>query len=414
MMRFIRFVWVLGVWLSLSSAAAGQYIDADPDADIAAERDGDADSVMLHFVVAVPVDTPIGEPVYLSGDDIQLGNWDGKGLRLEDSGKGGFIGSLTLRRDQVVQFKATRGSWLTVEKNGAGGDVDNRLFVADHDKLVKIVVAAWASGETALIEPTLTGDIRRHDAFHSTILNNDRTLLVYVPQGYEDQADRRYPVLYMHDGQNIFDASTSFAGHEWEVDEAAERLIAGGDIEPIIIVGIYNNADRMTEYTPRPEDGKHDAYARFVVEEVKPFIDRTYRTNPSREKTGIAGSSLGGLISLYMAEAYPDTFGMCAGVSPSLWWGDGQLLKRWQSRGTDWMHGTRFWLDIGTAEGRVAPGESLPSSVTNARLLAELFGKAGLKPGEGYAYLEVEGGKHNEQAWAKRIDAILLYLYGTP
>jgi len=373
----------------------------------------DPDAVTIRFIVTVPADTSDDQPVYLSGDNEPLGNWDGAGLLLERHDDGTYQGSLPFRRGAMVQFKATRGSWQTVERNEAGGDIDNRYFVADKDKPVKAVVASWASGQAQRLEPTLTGDIRRHEDFHSEILDNDRTLLVYLPPDYDGQAGRRYPVLYMHDGQNIFDASTSFAGHEWGVDEAAERLINSGGIEPIIIVGIYNNADRMTEYTPRPDGDRPDAYARFVVQEVKPFIDRTYRTDPSREKTGVAGSSLGGLISLYMAEAYPQTFGRCAGVSPSLGWNNKQLLKQWQSRDTQWMHGTRFWLDMGTAEGRAAPGQTLPSTLINARELAAIFDRAGLKRGVDYEYLEVDGGQHNEQAWARRIQRILVFLYGS-
>ncbi len=398
-----RFVCVLTLLLSsLSGCAVAQ----DP-AEV-------SDNVMIQFVVTVPADTPEGEPIHLSGDHALLGNWDGKGLRLQRQDDGTYHGNLAFTRGAHVQFKATRGSWQTVEKNEIGGEIDNRYVIVDQDKQVKAVIAGWSGGRAQQLEPTLTGDIRRHNGFHSEILGNDRTLLVYLPPGYNEQADRRYPVLYMHDGQNIFDASTSFAGHEWRVDEAAERLIAHGEIEPIIIVGMYNNAERVTEYTPHPEGDKPDAYARFVVEEVKPFIDQTYRTQPGREKTGVAGSSLGGLISLYMAGAYPDVFGRCGGVSPALWWDERQLMNQWQAKDTGWMRDTRFWLDIGTAEGRAAPGEEFPSSVVYARELAELFGRAGLERGVGYEYLEVEGAKHNEQAGADRIEQALGFLYGVP
>lgn len=378
------------------------------------------DTVAVRFVVTVPDGTPADEAIHLCGNTAKLGNWDGAGLKLQRQEDGAHTASIQLKRGAQVQYKATRGSWQTVERSESGGEIENRYLIADEDKTVKVVVASWANGDdpATRLEPTLTGDIRRHERFHSAILDNDRTLLVYLPPNYQDHPDQRYPVLYMHDGQNIFDAATSFAGVEWQVDDAAERLIAEGKIEPIIIVGMYNNANRMTEYTPRPDDklgsdGKRgDDYARFVVQEVKPFIDRTYRTDPAREKTGIAGSSLGGLISLYMAREHADTFGLCGGVSPSLQWGGGQLLKKWQAGDTDWMLSTRFWIDMGTAEGRPAPGGSVPSSVLNTRAMADLFAGAGLKRGEGYEYLEVPAGQHNEAAWARRIDSILLFLYG--
>jgi predicted alpha/beta superfamily hydrolase len=368
--------------------------------------------VTIRFNVTVPDNTPADAAVYLSGGSPQFGRWDGQGLKLDRDDDGHFVKEVVLERGMYIEFKATLGTWERVEKSAVGGEIDNRHVTADTDKRVRFVVASWADGQADHPAPSLTGDIRKHEKFHSAILDNDRTLLVYLPPGYDDQPGRRYPVLYMHDGQNIFDASTSFAGVEWRVDEAAERLIKAGDIEPIIIVGMYNNADRMTEYTPGPVGERGDAYARFVVEEVKPFIDRTYRTNPAREKTGIAGSSLGGLISLYMAGAYPDVFGRCSGVSPSLGFRDSELLKQWVAGDHRWMKDTRFWIDMGTNEGRPAPGGSVTTAVLNARALKAVFDQAGLVRGEGYQYLEVQGGRHNEKAWSERIEDVLMFLYG--
>lgn len=370
------------------------------------------DRVTLRFVVTVPSATPESDTLYLCGDHPGLGSWDGRGLELEPRGGGVFHGQLVCKQNTIIQFKVTRGSWHTVEKNELGEEIENRLVTADDDKDVAVVVGAWANGEVTHVERTLTGDIRRHDNFRSVILDNERTLLVYLPPGYEEDAGRRYPVLYMHDGQNLFDASTSFAGVEWGVDEAAERLIKAGTIEPIIITGIYNNTDRVTEYTPRPDGESGDAYARFIVEEVKPFIDQTYRTDPSREKTGIAGSSLGGLISLYMVWAHADTFGRCGGVSPSLWWSDRWLTRQWQAAELGGMAGARIWIDMGTLEGRLEVSEGVSSAVADARELASVLERGGMGRGADYEYLEVPGGRHNEQAWSKRIGLILTYLYG--
>jgi predicted alpha/beta superfamily hydrolase len=369
--------------------------------------------VTLRFVVTVPQDTPDGETIYLCGDDAQLGNWDGAGFELQPQGGNVYGGELDFVRGAQVQFKATLGSWQTVEKNEFGEEIENRWVIADKDKDVSVVIAGWANGQANQIEPTLTGDIRRHEHFHSMILNNDRTLLVYLPPGYEDNAERHYPVLYMHDGQNLFDASTSFAGVEWGVDEAAQRLIEAGTIEPIIIVGIYNNADRMREYSPGPADQRGTAYTRFVVEEVIPYIGRTYRVDPGRDKTGTAGSSLGGLISLYLAHEYPGVFGRCGVVSPALGWQDRAFLTRIEQGDKAWLRDLRIWVDMGTAEGGTAPpGRETTLAVAHARDLAELLSRSGLSLGEGYEYLEIEGGRHNEAAWAGRIDRILTYLYG--
>lgn len=374
-----------------------------------------ARKVTLTFEVSVPQDTPDDGVVCISGSHPVLGNWDGRGMTLTRVGESRYSGEVTLPVGSRVEFKVTRGSWQTVEKDEHGGEVPNRVAIADQDKRIELTVASWANGQLPQGEPTLTGDIRRHEHFASKLLKNERTVLVYLPPGYDEHPDRRYPVLYMHDGQNIFDASTSFLGVEWGVDESAERLIASKTIEPIIIVGIYNNADRVEEYTPGETGGKGDLYARFLVEEVKPFLDRTYRTDPSRDKTGVAGSSLGGLISLYIVWRHPETFGRCGAVSPSLWWSDGWLLKQWEQADLSWAKAVRFWIDMGTAEGNaVDPESGVPKPVLGTRRLVRILERVGLVRGQHFAYLEAEGASHNEAAWAARIDDILAYLYGLP
>src|SRR5215213_8100519 len=160
------------------------------------------------------------------------------------------------------------------------------------------------------------GDFRFHRQFASRRLGNKRTLCVYLPPGYFLRPQQRYPVLYLHDGQNIFDASTAAFGVEWGAADTADRLIGEGRITPLIIVGIYNTPERMDEYTPhrdpqRRVGGRGLHYARFVADEVKPFIDHQYRTLAGREYTAVAGSSLGGLISLAIAWQHRDRFGMC-------------------------------------------------------------------------------------------------------
>src|SRR5262249_1385114 len=180
------------------------------------------------------------------------------------------------------------------------------------------------------------------------------------------------------------------------------RLIRGGRLAPLIMVGIYNTQDRLAEYTPWRDGkekggGKGKQYARFVAEEVKPFIDREYRTQPGREQTAVAGSSLGGLISLYIASQYPDRFSMCAAVSPSLWWGKERLLRELE-KDAEWAKKVRFWVDMGTREG--AGADLKASAVGTTRRLVERLDAAGLNPGRDYYYWEVFEGEHNETSWA--------------
>src|SRR5439155_8758584 len=168
---------------------------------------------------------------------------------------------------------------------------------------------------------TLTGNIKRHRAFHSKVLGNRRDVLVYLPPGYRRFSPRQYPVLYLHDGQNVFDAATSYAGVEWGVDETAQRLIRKNLIEPIIIVAIANTGEgRIHEYAPtagaiyesaleeKRSRGLAKKYGQFLIEELKPFIDQKYRTRPEAEFTGLGGSSMGGLLTLSLGLWFPDFF----------------------------------------------------------------------------------------------------------
>jgi len=261
---------------------------------------------------------------------------------------------------------------------------------------------------------TLTGDVRLHKDFHSNILNNDRNVIVYLPPGYDKSKSKRYSVFYMHDGQNLFDGATSFIpGQEWRVDETAEALIKGEKIEPLVIVGIYNTgAERVNEYTAAQDPkykagGKADLYGRFLVEELKPFIDKTYRTKLDARHTGIGGSSLGGLISLYLAFKYPTVFTRVAVMSPSVWWADNYIVHFTENQSH--KSPLLIWLDTGTKEGR--DSAEAQRTVEGARLLKmTLIGK-GWKEGKNFKYFEADGAEHNEKAWATRMAAVLEFLF---
>jgi predicted alpha/beta superfamily hydrolase len=263
------------------------------------------------------------------------------------------------------------------------------------------------------IEPVLTGNIRKHPAFASRYLG-PRNLIVYLPPGYERETSRRYPVLYMHDGQNIFDASA--AGMEWQMDEQAEALISAGTIEPVIIVGVANTAARTDEYTPtRIEEkgpdgsvvwsggGKADLYGRLLIEEVKPFIDRTYRTLPGPESTALGGASFGGLVSLHLGLAHPQVFGKLLAVSPAVRWDDSVILETIAALPA--KTGQRIWVDMGTAE----EDHAIPA----ARRLRDALIAKGWVFGSDLAYLEQDGGGHDEIAWASRVEPMLRFLFGT-
>jgi predicted alpha/beta superfamily hydrolase len=251
-----------------------------------------------------------------------------------------------------------------------------------------------------------------HTGFHSRYLPHDRDIVVYLPPGYGDSPEHRYPVLYLHDGQNLFDPETAFLGQEWRADETADALIFSGEIEPLIMVGIYNTGEnRINEYTPTGiasghQGGKACLYAAMIVDELKPFIDSEYRTLDGPENTGMGGSSLGGLVTLYIGLSHPETFGKLAAISPSIWW-DRRAILRIAREAPIPEPRPRIWLDIGTAEGN-HPGRI----VRDARLMRNLLLRKGWQAGLDLAYFEDPGAWHSESAWAARLPGVLRFLFG--
>ena len=249
--------------------------------------------------------------------------------------------------------------------------------------------------------------LERYADMSSRFLDRDRDVIVYLPPGYDAEPQRRYPVLYMHDGQNLFDPNTSFVrGQTWRLGEMADMLIAEGRVQPLVIVGVnHTGHGRIHEYTPTKDPrlggGLGKAYGRLLVEDVKPFIDARYRTRPEREYTGLGGSSLGGLSTIYLGLRHADVFGLLAVMSPSVWWGRRAIL-RYVPKARP-RPDTRIWLDMGTAESRYG--------VADARKLRNALVKAGWREDEDLAYSEVQGGTHSEFAWAQRVGDVLQFLF---
>lgn len=248
--------------------------------------------------------------------------------------------------------------------------------------------------------------------FHSRIFRNSRDVTIWTPPGYGDPR-RRHPVIYFQDGQNIFDPATAFAGQAWHAGETAADLVARRRITPPILVGIgHTGVHRIDEYTPTRADydgpdgtkirsaGDAKRYARFVVTELKPFIDARYLTLPGPRTTSLVGSSMGGLVSLYTALWHPRVFGAVAALSPSLWWDDRVALRDFGSlkRRPDF----RVWLDMGTAE----PGWEV------VQYFRDTLVSAGWALGDDLAYREVAGAEHSERAWAARLGDVLEFLVG--
>jgi predicted alpha/beta superfamily hydrolase len=233
-------------------------------------------------------------------------------------------------------------------------------------------------------------------------LENERDIDIFLPPSYA-RTRRRYPVIYMQDGQNLADPERAFAG-TWELPRALCALAARG-LEAIV-VGIPNSgAERLREYSPFADPkhggGSGDAYLAFVERTVKPLVDRRLRTRPEREATGIFGSSMGGLISLYAFFRAPETFGFMGAMSPSIWFGNRAVIDYVERDGAP---KGRLYLDVGTEEGA--------GTLRDAKHLVEVLERKGYQPGTSLSFAAVEGGRHEEAHWAERLVPALEFLLG--
>lgn len=271
--------------------------------------------------------------------------------------------------------------------------------------------------------PGITGTLQRFTSLpsrHVTARNVD----VWLPPGYEASGSTRYPVLYMHDGQNLFDPATSYGHVDWAVDEAMTRLIATGQVRPAIVVGVWSTARRFEEYMPqravgeggrvrfdvpgiaeiRAQDIVSDRYLAFLVEELKPLIDSHYRTLPDRANTSVMGSSMGGLVSQYALSRHPGVFGGAGCVSTHWPAGDGAALEDFARHLPD-PATHRYWFDFGT--------ETLDAAYEPYQARAdEALRRAGYVAGDNWITRKFPGAEHSEKAWRLRIDQPLVFLLG--
>lgn len=233
---------------------------------------------------------------------------------------------------------------------------------------------------------------------------------MYLPPGYDNWPERSYPVLYMQDGQNLFEREDSYiSGRTWRLGATLDAGIASGVIAPLIVVGVDHAGERrVTEYTPSADwklgGGEAAQYGRLLVEELLPFITANYRVKPGTAHTGLGGSSLGALAALYLGLQHADTFGRLAVLSPSVWWNHRVILNL-VSESAARLSGPRprIWLDIGEAEGRRA--------VADVDLLDRRLRLKGWRAGVDLSYQRFRDGAHNEMSWGERAGAALAYLF---
>lgn len=243
----------------------------------------------------------------------------------------------------------------------------------------------------------IVGKVEYLKNFYSDLLKNKRDIVVWLPIGYNAQKnpDKKYPVLYMHDGQNIMDPKTAFVGKDWRVDETVMKLIKQKKIKEIIVVGVYNSPDRLDEYS-WSEKGRN--YLNFLVSELKPIIDANYKTLPEKEKTAIMGSSMGGLISFYAAWNYPEVFSMAGCLSSSFYYNNDKSIKTVEEYDGH-KKPIKFYLDHGE-----------DGALRGQRMFVELS-KKGYVIGQDIDYFYSPGAEHNEKEWAARLERPLVYFF---
>jgi len=251
--------------------------------------------------------------------------------------------------------------------------------------------------------------VRKHAGFASRFLPGVRDISVYMPPEYDEDRKRSYPLLLLQDGQNLFDPETSFIrGKTWRVAEHADEAIAAGEVEPLVIAGVANAGERrLAEYTPSRDmkmgGGEANKYALMVTREVLPFLHAYYRLRSGPDSTGIGGSSLGGLVSLWMGLRHPDIFGKLAVMSPSVWWNHRYILAYLNDVAPELHRRPRIWLDAGDQEGR--------RTWTDAEMLHARLRKHGWRDEVDLHFETIVGGTHDEASWSERVRPMLRFLF---
>ena len=361
--------------------------------------------------------------VYLAGSLPELGPWRSDGRAMTGAGRA-RIARVTAPRGTALEYKFTLCAWDREALGPTGavppnhrllidGNVEAAHVVTDFKKDQRDYIADWR-GSGVLGRLVYWTDVA------SAFLGPKRHVEVWLPPGYDSAVSVRYPVLYMHDGQNLFDPRLGFTGVDWGVDEAVVRLSRRGTIPPVIVVGVWNSAERGTEYSPwhRASD-----YARFLIEELMPRVNAEFRTLAGPENTAVMGSSMGGLLSFYLVTRHPEAFGACGCVSTHFPLSQAVAARSFPGAvkaanpdtipyivrdieaGLKVPPRARYWFDYGSL------GLDSAYAASHAAVRAWLLGQ-GLVEGRDFVVRRYEGATHNEASWRARLDDPLTFLFG--
>ena len=366
--------------------------------------------VLSHFIIfaqltmritSVPTNTSASDKIFVAGT---FNNWNpGDSTKILTKQNDGAYTITFSPPTGVLKFKFTRGSWATVEGTAAGGDISDRTFdYSGTAASTNLSIAGWVGQSSQMSTAAANVKVLKTD-FGMPQLNRSRKIWIYLPPNYALDSTKRFPVLYMHDGQNLFDKTTSFSG-EWQVDETLNLLHQMGD-KGCIVVGIDNGgASRLNEYSPWRNvqynvGGEGVLYGKFIVETLKPYVDANFRTKNDRENTAVAGSSMGGLISMYLGAEYQNVFSKVGVFSPSFWFNDSCYLHV-QAKGKQFP--MRYFFLAGQYE--------------DATLVSKVDKMTTLLRGLGYSDADLKtvvraDGQHSEWFWAREFGDAYSWLF---
>ena len=380
-----------------------------------------ADCCTLSLQVQVPEGTG---PLYLAGNLPQLGPWRPDGLRLEGDGR-----SRTARvkapAGTTFEYKFTLGSWDREALNRAGSVPPNHQLAVVRDTAVTHEVTAFKRDPRDYIADWRGSGVRGRLVYWTDVrsahLRPTRHVEIWLPPGY-DSSSTRYPVIYMHDGQNLFDPRIANTGVDWGVDESVVRLVERGVISPVIVVGVWSTAERGPEYSPWQGANR---YARFLIEELMPRVNREFRTLTGPANSAVIGSSMGGLLSFYLVTKHPDQFGACGCVSTHFPLSESVMrsistgsaagarpdtvpyITRDIAAGLKAPPRARYWFDYGTEGIDAVYGPT-------HQQVGDWLRRQGRVEGRDFVIRRYEGATHNEAAWRARLDDVLTFLFGKP
>ncbi len=352
----------------------------------------------ITFVVEISGAVPAGEAIHVTGNHDRLGNWDPRGLQLEPGPSGSWAGAATLPEGFSLEYKITRGSWETEALTDQGQVPPNSRWEVSGDATIRVTVSKWKDLDFSPLplDQRITGTVRSHPQVPGNGIK-PRDVLVWLPPSYTTELEKRYPVLYMHDGQQVFDPTTATHQVDWGVDENVTALIEQKRIREPIVVAIYNTVDRAHEYGDT-ELGR--AYRTFLVEQLKPFVDANYRTLPDRENTAVMGSSMGGLVSFLLVWEHPEVFAAAGCLSPAFF---PEVVERIRQAGSP-EQPLRIYLDNGGKglEPRLQAGCDAMLPILNASQNVEVL------------WFRDPDAEHSEAAWATRVWRPLTWFFSSP